>query len=414
MTMDVRSTAPGTNQQTLSRKQEFLIEAAVILHRYGTPSHRLERVMTQVARTLGIESDFLYSPTAIVISLREPAEAEFTVVRRVDSGPVDVDKLIQFDRVLSSVERKKISVESGAAELRRIDQAPPLYGNVVYALACSIACASIAVFFRGSGWEVIAAGLIGLLVTILELSHQRFDLEKGLLEPVSGVVAALGALLVANFCVPIDDRLVTAAALIILIPGLRITVALTELAVGHLSAGVARLAGALVSMATLFVGVSLVWKVSSSVRPAMEMHHALPGYWQWIALAVAPVAFAILFRAGVRQLPIIAAVSVTGVVVSWSAEPRFGIEVASFLAAFAVGSTSNLYARVRDIPALVALSPGMLILVPGSVGYRSLSALLEQQTVEGVQFGFTMILIGANLVGGLLVSNVIVPPKRIL
>jgi uncharacterized membrane protein YjjB (DUF3815 family) len=80
----------------------------------------------------------------------------------------------------------------------------------------------------------------------------------------------------------------------------------------------------------------------------------------------------------------------------------------------AVGCGSNLYARLRDLPAMVPQTPGMLILVPGSLGYRSLSALLEQQTVQGVQFGFTMVLIAVSLVGGLLVSNAIIPPKRIL
>ena len=82
-----------------SPAQAFLIEAAIMLHRYGTPSHRLERVMRQVADSLGVGSEFLYTPTALVISLQDESGA-LTEVRRVDSGPVDVDKLIQFDDLL--------------------------------------------------------------------------------------------------------------------------------------------------------------------------------------------------------------------------------------------------------------------------------------------------------------------------
>lgn len=385
-----------------------------MLHRYGTPSHRLERVMTKVARSLGIRGEFLYTPTALVISLCDPTGDEITVVRRVDSGPVNVDKLIRFDQLLGRVERGEVATDSAIVELKQIDDAKALYGRPVYLSACAIACAAVAVFFGGSLWEIAAAGLVGATVAGIELLHERWRLESGLLEPLAGVTAALGSLLLARYLIPIDDRLVTLAGLIVLIPGLRLTVALTELAVGHLSAGVARLSGALVSLATLFVGVILVWRLSGRFRPVLEQPDVLPDYCRWIALVIAPLAFAIVFRAGYRQWPVITAVSMLGVIVSWLIGPRFGIEVASFLGALSVGCGSNLYARIRDIPALITLTPGMLILVPGSLGYRSLSALSERQTVEGVQYGFEMMVIAASLVGGLLVSNVVIPPKRIL
>jgi len=79
-----------------------------------------------------------------------------------------------------------------------------------------------------------------------------------------------------------------------------------------------------------------------------------------------------------------------------------------------VGCGSNLYARLRDRPAIVPLAPGMILLVPGSLGYRSLSAVLNRETIAGVDFAFGMILVAMSLVGGLLASSAIVPPKRIL
>ncbi|QEF96642.1 hypothetical protein Mal15_06700 [Stieleria maiorica] len=386
----------------------------MMLHRFGTPSHRLERVMGKVAVALGIHGEFLYTPTALVISLRDSSGEEMTVIRRVDSGPVNVDKLIRFDELLSRVERRETSVDAAMEEMKQIEQAKALYGPPVYIVACAVACAAVAVFFSGTPWEIALAGLVGALVAGIELLYEHWGLELGLLELLAGVVAATSSLLVACYVVPIDHRLVTLAGLIILIPGLRLTVALTELAVGHLSAGVARLSGALVSLATLFVGAILVWRLLDRFQPQLGPRLPVASDWQWVALAVAPIAFAIVFRAGWRQWPIIGLVSVLGVVVSWATGPRYGIEVASFLGALSVGCGSNLYARIRDIPALVALTPGMLILVPGSLGYRSLSALSQQQTVEAVQYGFEMIVIASSLVGGLIVSNVIISPKRIL
>ncbi len=369
--------------------------------------------MTKVAESLGIRGVFLYTPTALVVSLSKHA-GDYTIVQRVNSGIIDVDKLIQFDDLLGKVERRETSVQEASEELTRIADAPSLYSPPVYALACGIACASVAVLLRGTLSEMVVAGLIGLVIAGFELLHERRRLEVGLLELVAGMIAALSALLVAHYVAPIDDRLVTLSGLIVLIPGLRLTVALTELAVGHLSAGVARLAGAMVSLSTLFIGVAIVWRMAGGLRRIAEQPVPVPSVWQWIALAVAPIVFAIVFRAGVAQWPIIAFVSILGVMTSRWVQPHFGIEVASLFGALIVGCGSNLYARLRDRPALVPLTPGMLILVPGAVGYRSLSALLEQQTVQGVQFAFATFLIGVSLVGGLLISNAIVPPKRIL
>ncbi len=126
-----------------------------------------------------------------------------------------------------------------------------------------------------------------------------------------------------------------------------------------------------------------------------------------------PASFAILFKVPIKLWPIIFGVSLSGF---WAAKwgGNYGVEVGSFLGALVVGCCSNFYARVTDKPAMVPVAPGMLILVPGSLGYRSLTALLNRQTVEGVEFAFGMMLVAMALVGGLLAASAIVPPKRIL
>ncbi|MEZ6120974.1 MAG: hypothetical protein R3C28_31010 [Pirellulaceae bacterium] len=40
----------------------FLLLAAELLHRHGTPSHRLERVMAKVSQSLGVQGIFCIHP----------------------------------------------------------------------------------------------------------------------------------------------------------------------------------------------------------------------------------------------------------------------------------------------------------------------------------------------------------------
>ncbi len=392
----------------------FLIQVGTLLHRYGTPSHRLERVMSQVSRSQGVEGVFLYTPTALVISMTDE-QGESTYLRRVDSGSVDVDKLIQFDETLERLEAGKLSVSDASEQFARIAAAPAPYPSGLTVLACSVSCAAVAVLFRGALNDVLAAASLGLIVAILETLHAKWAWEQGFLEPIAGFVAAVGALAIDSFIVPIDDRLVTLAALIVMIPGLRITVALTELALGHLSAGVARLAGAGVSLLTITVGVALGWRLAASWRILPDLNSTeLPAWSQWLAIGIAPIAFSIVFRARWPLWPTIVTVSVAGYLASRFAGGALGVEVGAFVGALVVGVGSNLYAKLRNRPALVPLTPGILILVPGSLGYQSLTALLDRETIAGVDFAFGMLMVAISLVGGIVTANVVMPPRRIL
>jgi len=391
----------------------FLMRVGELLHRHGTPSHQLERVMTKISNTLNVESVFLYTPTSLLASFGVSPN-EKTLLRRVDSGTIDADKLIRFDDILERLESGEFSIEQASEQMEIAAAAPSPYSNWFTSIVCGIACSTVAVFFGGSAIDVGVAGLLGLTIAGLESFQSKLEWERGFIFPVAGFLAAIISLAIAKWIYPLDDRLVTLSALVVLLPGFTLTIALTELAVGHLSAGVARLAGACVILLTLFLGVAIAWKICGEWRTLPITQSPLSDIYHVIAIAIAPAAFAILFRVRVSRWGVVFLVCLSGFFTAKYFGGRYGIEVGSFLGALVVGCGSNLYARLRDRPAMVPLAPGMIILVPGSLGYRSLSALLDRHTIEGVDFAFGTIIVAMSLVGGLLAASAIVPPRRIL
>jgi uncharacterized membrane protein YjjP (DUF1212 family) len=394
------------------QRQAFLLRTAELLHQYGTPSHRLEPLMIEFSKTIGCEGMFLYTPTSLIISFGK-GDYERTFLRRVDAGEVDAGKLIQFDETLEDLEAGRTTLSFAAMKMEEIAAAPPTYGRILTVLACGIASGAVAVFLDSNVIGCLAAMLLSVTLAALEMLVAPLKWDRGLFPPIAGFLAASASIAISRFIAPIDDRLTTLAALVIFMPGLRLTIALTELAMGHLSAGVARLAGAIATLLTLVVGVAIAWRIMEDMRRSPSDYAWPMPFWAWyIALALAPAAFAILFRARIAQWPVIFAVSLAGFLASLFASRAMGIEAGAFFGAFTVGIGANLYARIANRPALAALTPGMILLVPGSLGYRSFTFLIDRETIAGVDFAFNMLIVAMSVVGGLLAANAALPPKR--
>ena len=405
------------------RASEALLErVAELLHALGTPAHRLERVLGRVAAQLGVEAQFLSTPTSLIFAFGS-GEGQRTHLRRVEPGEVDLGKLVEFDEALEDLEDGTLTLDQTRERVEQVAAAPPRYGALPVTLAFGAASAGASVLF-GGGWAELTVtfciGLgIGMLARLLRGEAVR------LFEPLSAFLAAAISLSIARGLLPMSDSIVTLSALIVLVPGLTMTVAMIELATRHLVSGTARLAGALTVFLTIAFGVAVGRALVGMVLPGMP--HGVPSgvpfdgsvvplsaWMQWLALGLAPLAFAVLFQARLRELPWILAAGWVGIAVSRVGAGELGLELQSFLGALAVGLISNFFARALDRPASVPLMPGILLLVPGSFGYRALDLFLAHDAVAGLETGFQAALVAVALVGGLLVSNVLLPPRRSL
>jgi len=59
------------------------------------------------------------------------------------------------------------------------------------------------------------------------------------------------------------------------------------------------------------------------------------------------------------------------------------------------------------------LVPGILLLVPGSIGFRSLLSLMDREAVVGLQTAFSMTMTAVALAAGLLIAGVVAPESRV-
>ncbi len=395
-------------------ERAFLTRMAELLHGYGTPSYRLEQVLLKVARRLGIEGSFFATPTSVFLYLGKGAHREVHLVR-ADSGEVDLGKLVEFDELMEDVEHGRSTPGEALAALDSITEAPPRYPTWLSACAFGTVSASAAVLFQGGLAETLVTFAISLGVFLLGrvLPHRHDTI--GFFEPLAAFLVALLSLVLAHSALPIADRIVTVASLIVLLPGLTLTTGLTELATRHLVSGTARIMGAGTTFLTLLFGVALAWRLGGWLfAPATTSAHPLPGWTGWLVAALAPLAFAVIFMARKQETGIIWLASFVGYGAARLGTAAMGSDLGPFLGALVVGIVSNLYARRCNRPALVPLTPAILLLVPGSLGFRSLTSFLDEEALAGMSWAFQTGMVAVSLVGGLISANVVVPPRRVL
>lgn len=394
----------------------FIERLGRALHLAGAPAQRLEEALVGVAAHLGLDGQFFATPTALFASLRSDTESR-TVLLRVEPGGIDLERLEGVEAVYVDLVRGRSDLARASQRLDAVLARGPRYRRWLTVLSFALASGMAGQLFGGGATEMLAAGLLGLLVGLLAVTLGERGEASRLFEPLAGLTVAGLAASAPLLDVTLSTYVVTLSALIILVPGLTLTVAMTELASKHLVAGSARFAGAMMTFITIAFGVGLGFKLGALLAgpaPAVVAPAPLPAWSQWLALAVTGAALTVLFRARPSHLPWIFAAAALGIGSARFGTQLFGPEMGAFLGAVTVGVASNLYGRISGRPAAIIQMPGLLLLVPGSIGFRSLSSLLNRDVVSGVESAFTMVLVAISIVTGLLIANVLVRPRAAL
>jgi len=388
----------------------FVLRLGRALHTLGYASHVIEEMLIEAAGRLGLEGQFFTTPTSI-FSAFGSQERQHTFLVRLEPGELHLERLARVQDIAGAVLAGRLPARDGIAALDALEREPPRWGLGVTALAFGVAGASSACLLGGGSAEVIVAGALAMLTGGLGASNLLPAPLRRFHEPVAAFIVSLAVSALATRF-PLSTYLATLGGLIVMLPGLTLSMAMTELNAQHLVSGTARLTGAIMRFLVLIFGVALGSRVAQLAFGAAPrvLASPLPAWSEGLALLAAPFAFTVVMRASPADAPAILGVCVATVIGSRAGSSLLGPELGVFAGSLVAGLASNLLARARRAPSLVTQSPALLLLVPGSVGFRSLTSLLDREVVNGVEAAFRMVIMFAALVAGLQVAGVAVPP----
>ena len=80
----------------------------------------------------------------------------------------------------------------------------------------------------------------------------------------------------------------------------------------------------------------------------------------------------------------------------------------------AYNQQQTLFTRIRRHPSAVTLLPGLVVLVPGGLGFKGLEFIIQKQLVLGLDTAFQALFVAIALLMGLLLAQVAVHPRTAL
>jgi len=411
------ATAMSLHPDEFRKRTRFVIKLGRALQECGASSERIERHLTNVCTMLSIHGSFLISPTTFTCAFWEEDEMDqFIHIERAEAGEINLGRLWEIDRLVESIDQGHLDFSEAPDRLRELEQSPPHHSKASHAFSWALTGASFAILLSANPLNSIASALISLLLFALT----RLCANAQSWKPVTLIMVAFvaGSSSAALAGLGINPPFVILSSIIIFIPGLALTVALTEISVGHLISGSSRLVDATMTLLKLFFGtlsgiavVSLV----PIVGPAEPwIFPELPAWRVWPALLGLSIALGIAFNIPKQKMLWGTSAALIAFASAKLGEAHFGMYAGMFIGALSVGLFSNLFARITRGPGSILMTQGIILLVPGSKVYSILNHWVSGEAILPPDSAAKALMAFVALIAGLLFSNALLPPRKSL
>ena len=396
---------------------EFVLRLGNALLEAGYPINQIRELLLALSHNLKLPHPQVYiTPTAMEVAIG-PLSHQHRALLVTSPKGINLGQLTQLDAVASEVASGLLTPQDGLARLRALaKERRSLLGAVLVGISYALTAAAFATTLGGDSRAIVVAALIGGVTGILAILAQVSPQLERIFPPLAAFVASLLAGWWAAEVHPLASDLVTLAGLVVLLPGFSLVVSLQELSSRDLISGTVRLTSTFFTLFGLILGVALGGELASRLfgPPHRITPVPLPAWTYLVAALVAGLAYIFRLHVEARDAVWVVLACLIAVLASAGGVLVLGAQLGAFAAALIVGLASNLFTILFKRPVVVMQLPGLIMLVPGSIGYVSFAHLFTGQSVAGIQTAFQMLVTAMALVYGIFVANLLLPSPNVL
>lgn len=233
----------------IDRLLNFACNAGRIMLQSGAEIYRVEDTISIICNSFNMDNvEAFASTTAVIVSIINEGKIH-TVVKRISSRGVDLNKVQQINALSRKISMEKPDLNYCEKALEEIDK-DTSYSFFKTLLFSGIATSTFTVLFGSNLNEFICAFFIGVLIKLIETTLNKTELNEFFINGICGAAVTLCsvAFLKLNFISEIDK--IIAGSIMLLVPGLLLTNSIRDILEGQLVSGLTKACEA------LFIGVS--------------------------------------------------------------------------------------------------------------------------------------------------------------
>ena len=342
----------------------------------GAETYRVEESIRRVLLAYGQESEVFAIPNCLIVSIEGPNGKPMTRMRRVGQHGNDLDAVERFSDLGRAICNRTPEPQIALDWLEQTRKSRKMYPMGASLLGHFLAAAGFGLFFGGTMADTIWAGLIGVLVGIINHALGNIKTNSFFTTITASFLMALSTYaLGAAGLTPNPDAAIMGTVML-LVPGLLFTNAMRDIIYGDTNSGVNRIMQVFLVAAGIALGTAVAFQTAEILFGTPEDHYILSysPIVQILAACVGCIGFTFVFNVHGHGAPLcILGGGLTWAVYLLTVNLGGSDFIANFWAALFAGFFAESMARIRKHPAISYLVISLLPLIPGGGIYRAVN-----------------------------------------
>lgn len=343
----------------------------------GGPITRLEERIMQAGPVNGFQCDVYATPTAVFVTAKKDGDVVTTLERATEST-INFTDMLFYDSILEKISTGEMSIATAEEKLKSFRTQKYRF---LYVTLAAFLIGFVASYPRyGNLLGALFSGFLSAFVYILQRPLARKLKFSGVFNDFVGCLVAFVAAAMASHVMGVGMPVFVIGSLILIVPGLTLTSAVSELAEHNFVSGTVKMMKSFLILVAMGVSYLLVentvlslgvlpQELSTVVPQVQEFTQSL--WFTMLCHLVMNAAFCVFFHLPKRAFlgAIICGFLSISVLEIFENPDLFVL--ASFTASLTVGLVSLLLARIYNWPSQVFSTMGILLLVPGLLALSS-------------------------------------------
>lgn len=395
---------------------KFLTELSRALTTAGIAVMSIESILKKICQAYGFKAEEVISlPTFLIIKIADDDSKAMEVTLQ-KPGVLPLDQVSRLYELINQAANAEITPEQGIRRINEIINVKRQHNYIKNILGYALFSTGLGMLFLPTFKGLFFCGALGAIAGLI-LAYSEHKTKLTLVLPV------LTAFIVSTiFFFGVKQGIINGSltimvpALAYFIPGAVLSTGMFELAANNLVSGAARLVQGVVILLLLLFGVIVGLQVAGLPEDYIIANTATPLYW-W-----APYIGVLIFALGMYLLMCIRNKDMLGVLIvlfttflgQQAGNYLLGGLFGAFIGSVIMTMIGTFLERSKlRTPYYVSIIPAFWILVPGSLGFISLAALVGQDYSSSIASLIQVVLTFVAISTGLLIGAVIADPLKI-